>query len=268
MNVTIALGQMDVQLGEPERNWQTVVAMAQDAAARQADILVLPELWSTGYDLENAAAHATSTGQGIFARVADLARQHHLHILGSCLSLLGENRFGNTAVWFDPQGQNQATYSKIHLFRLMAEEQFLTAGEKLTLWETPWGTAGLAICYDLRFPEMFRAYALAGARLVFLPSEWPHPRLAHWQTLVRGRAIENQMFVIACNRVGNSKNTQFFGHSCIIDPWGETVIEGDEAPQLLVATIDTALVDTVRAKIPVFADRRPEIYGEIERLRD
>jgi len=260
MNVTIALGQMDVQLGEPERNWQTVVEMAQNAAARQADILVLPELWSTGYDLENAAAYVTPTDQGIFARVADLARQHHLHILGSCLSLLGVNRFGNTAVWFDPQGQNQAEYSKIHLFRLMAEEQFLTAGEKLAMLTTPWGKAGLAICYDLRFPEMFRAYALAGARLVFLPSEWPHPRLAHWQTLVRGRAIENQMFLIACNRVGTSKNSHFFGHSCMIDPWGETVIEGDESPQLLVATIDTSLVDTVRAKIPVFADRRPELY--------
>ncbi|MEI2609838.1 MAG: carbon-nitrogen family hydrolase [Candidatus Promineifilaceae bacterium] len=260
MNVTIALGQMDVQLGEPERNWQTVVAMAAAAAARQADILVLPELWSTGYDLENAAAYVTPTDQGIFARVADLARQHHLHILGSCLSLMGANRFGNTAVWFDPLGQNLATYSKIHLFRLMAEEQFLTAGEKLAMLTTPWGKAGLAICYDLRFPEMFRAYALAGARLVFLPSEWPHPRLAHWQTLVRGRAIENQMFLIACNRVGTSKNSHFFGHSCIIDPWGETVIEGDESPQLLVATINTALVDTVRAKIPVFADRRPELY--------
>lgn len=268
MKLTIALGQMDVQLGEPERNWQTVVAMVEDAAARQADILVLPELWSTGYDLENAAAYATSTDQGIFARVADLSRQHNLHILGSCLSLLGENRFGNTAVWFDSQGQNLAVYSKIHLFRLMAEEQFLTAGEKLTTVATSWGKVGLAICYDLRFPEMFRAYALAGARLVFLPSEWPHPRLAHWQTLVRGRAIENQMFMIACNRVGNSKSTQFFGHSCIIDPWGETVIEGGESPQLLVATIDTSLVDTVRAKIPVFADRRPELYEGIERLRD
>ena len=260
MKVTIALGQMDVIVGEPERNWQTVQQLAQDAAARQADVLVLPELWSTGYDLENAAAHATPVYAGMFARVADLAREHHLHILGSCLSLLGENRFGNTLTWFDPQGQNLATYSKIHLFRLMAEEQFLTAGEKLTTLETPWGKAGLAICYDLRFPELFRAYALAGARLVFLPSEWPHPRLAHWQTLVRGRAIENQMFMIACNRVGTSKNTHFFGHSCIIDPWGETVIEGDESPQLLVATIDTALVDTVRAKIPVFADRRPELY--------
>ena len=205
MNVTIALGQMDVQLGEPERNWQTVAEIAQDAAARQADILVLPELWSTGYDLENAAAHATPTDQGIFARVADLARQHNLHILGSCLSRLGENRFGNTAVWFDPQGQNQAEYSKIHLFRLMSEEQFLTAGEKLTLLETPWGKAGLAICYDLRFPEMFRAYALAAARLAFLPSEWPHPRLAHWKTLVRGRAIENHaprliLLDISCRR--------------------------------------------------------------------
>ncbi len=260
MQLKIALGQMDVQVGKPEQNWQTVVEMAQDAAAHRADILVLPELWSTGYDLANAAAHAIPLDQGIFTRTAALARDHRLHILGSCLSLLGENQFGNTAAWFDPQGKIAAAYSKIHLFRLMAEEQFLTAGNHLTTLDTPWGKAGVAICYDLRFPEQFRAYALAGAVMTFLPSEWPHPRLAHWQTLLRGRAIENQMFMIACNRVGQSGETRFFGHSCIIDPWGEIVIEGDETPQLLVATIDTTLVDTVRAKIPVFADRRVDVY--------
>ena len=260
MKLTISLAQMDVILAEPERNLVTARQMVTDAAQRGSDVVVLPELWSTGYDLENADQYATATDAGIFAEVAQLARQHGIAILGSCLSLLAEGEYGNTAVYINNQGQLLGQYSKIHLFQLMDEHLHLTAGEKLTVVETEWGLGGLSICYDLRFPEIFRAYALSGVQMVFLPSEWPHPRLAHWQTLLRARAIENQMYLIACNRVGNSNNTDFFGHSCIIDPWGEIVVEAGESEVLLTAEIDLAKVDAARAKIPVFADRRPELY--------
>jgi omega-amidase len=260
MKLTISLGQMDVQLGQPEKNLAVVKLMAAEAARRGSDVLVLPELWSTGYDLENPAAYATTSDQGIFDAVAQLAREHRLHILGSCLSLLAEGQYGNTAVLFGPDGRSLGEYSKIHLFRLMQEEQYLTAGNRLALLETAWGPSGLAICYDLRFPEMFRTYALAGARVVFLPSEWPHPRLAHWRTLLRARAIENQLYLVACNRVGASKGVDFFGHSCIVDPWGQAVIEAGESELLLTAAVDLDRVDAVRQTIPVFNDRRPELY--------
>lgn len=261
MKLHLSLGQMDVKLGQPEANLATVQAMTAEAARRGSDLVLFPELWSTGYDLENGADYATSIQEGIFARVAALARQHRIAILGSCLSTVGEGQIGNTAVYFDSTGQPQAVYSKTHLFRLMAEEQYLAPGHGRSLVQTAWGLMGLAICYDLRFPELFRAYALDGAQLVFLPSEWPHPRLAHWQTLLRARAIENQLFVVACNRIGRSKETDFFGHSCIIDPWGETIIEGGESEMLLTAAIDLAQVAAVRAKIPIFQDRRPDVYG-------
>jgi omega-amidase len=261
MKVTISLGQMDVVLGEPARNLERARALAGEAAARSSDVLVLPELWSTGYDLERAAAHATRPDGGMFAAVAELAREHRLYITGSLLGKIAGGGVGNMAVLFGPEGEALATYSKIHLFRLMDEEKHLAAGDELALAETPWGKTGLAICYDLRFPEQFRAYALAGATIVFLPSEWPHPRLAHWRTLLRARAIENQFFVVACNRVGESKNTRFFGHSTIVDPWGELVVEGGEQEMLLTATIDTAQVAAVRERIPVLSDRRPDIYG-------
>jgi len=260
MRVTISLGQMDVKLGQPEVNLATVAALTAEAARRGSAVVVFPELWSTGYDLENGERYATAVTAGIFAEVAALARQQGIAILGSCLSDLGEGQVGNTAVYFATDGRILGQYSKTHLFRLMDEDQFLTAGDSLTLLKTGWGKAGLGICYDLRFPELFRAYALAGAELIFLPSEWPHPRLMHWRTLLRARAIENQMFMVACNRVGESKGTRFFGHSCILDPWGEIVVEAGEAEMLVTAVIDTAQVAEVRAKIPVFADRRPELY--------
>lgn len=260
MKLTIALAQMDVQLGQPAQNLQRAANFAAKAATQRADLLLLPELWSTGYDLERAGEYATGLEAGVFAETAVLARQHQLAIVGSCLADLGEGRVGNTAVFHNAAGQVQATYSKTHLFRLMDEEQYLAAGDSLTMVETPWGKMGLAICYDLRFPEIFRRYALHGAQVILLPAEWPQPRLAHWRTLLRARAIENQMFVVACNRVGASKGQTFFGHSCVIDPWGEVVLEMGEEEGLETAVLDLNLVGSVRAKIPVFADRRPDLY--------
>lgn len=260
MQLHIALGQMDVQLGQVQANLATVQRLTAVAADQGCDLLLLPELWSTGYDLENKSRYATPTDAGMFAELAQLAAQHQIAIVGSCLADLGHGRVGNTAVYFDKTGRSLGEYSKTHLFRLMAEEQYLVAGHGRTLIQTEWGLAGLAICYDLRFPELFRAYALAGANMILLPAEWPHPRLAHWRTLLQARAIENQLFVVACNRVGESKNSRFFGHSCIIDPWGEMVVEGNEEAGLLTAVVDLDRVADIRAKIPVFADRRPDIY--------
>jgi len=261
MNLKVSLAQMDVLLGSPDENLAKARSMTAYAAKQGADVVVLPELWSTGYDLENAAAYATPIDRGIFAEMASLANEHNICVLGSCLSLLGPGKFGNTAVFFDRDGKALGEYTKIHLFRLMDEHKYLSAGDHLTIVETSWGKAGLAICYDLRFPEVFRAYALAGVRIVFLPAEWPHPRLSHWRMLLRARAIENQMYVAACNRVGASKDTRFCGHSCIIDPWGEIVAEAGEDEELLTAESEMDRVDQVIARIPVFADRRPEIYS-------
>ncbi len=261
MRLAISIGQMDVQLGLPQENLAVVTRMTAEAARRGSDVVVFPELWSTGYDLENGADYATGTDAGIFAEVAALAKANKIAILGSCLADLGAGRIGNTAVFFDKNGVAQGEYSKTHLFRLMNEEQYLVAGDTRTLLNTEWGKMGVAICYDLRFPELFRAYALAGAKLIFLPSEWPHPRLAHWRTLLQARAIENQLFMVACNRVGTTGETAFFGHSAIIDPWGAFVVEAGESEMLITAVIDLDNVDEVRQKIPIFQDRRPEIYG-------
>ncbi len=262
MKLKIALGQLDVKLAEPAANLEKARAFAAEAARVNADILVLPELWTTGYDLANAARYATDVTAGLFAEMAGIAREYQIYLLGSSLSLPENGGFGNTAVFLTPTGDLLAQYTKLHLFRLMDEDQYLVPGNQPTLVSTPWGKAGLAICYDLRFPELFRHYALSGASFIFLPAEWPHPRLSHWQTLLRARAIENQVYMIACNRVGTSGDTRFFGHSCVIDPWGELVVEAGETELLLTAEIDLDLVSQVRHKIPVFADRRSDIYGD------
>jgi len=255
--------QMDCLLGEPARNFERAAVHVAEAARRGSQLVLLPELWSTAYALERApelaGPLARGPGDGPFGCVAALAQQHGVWLGGSLLEERG-GRYYNCLALYGPDGQLHAAYRKLHLFRLMQEEQHLAAGEEAVLAETPWGKTGLAICYDLRFPELFRRYALAGARLLILPAEWPHPRREHWRTLLRARAIENQCFVAACNRVGTTGSNTFFGASALIDPWGETLIEGGEGEMVLTATVDLAAVDSVRQRIPVFADRRPDAY--------
>jgi omega-amidase len=260
MKLKISLGQMDIKLGEVSANMATVQEMTAEAAEGGSDLIVFPELWPTGYDLQRAAEYVTDTRSGVFSFMATLAKKYEIAISGSALSLLGNAAYGNTAVLIDPKGISLGEYSKTHLFRLMEEDHYLKAGDNLGVFDSPWGKVGLAICYDLRFPELFRAYALAGVHTVILPSEWPNPRKMHWQTLLRARAIENQIFLVACNRIGQSGDTSFFGHSSIIDPWGETIVEANEQADLISAEIDTSAVKLVRNKIPIFADRRPDVY--------
>nr|WP_290668617.1 carbon-nitrogen family hydrolase [Ardenticatena sp.] len=257
--VRVSIAQFSVQQANPTANLETVAAYAAEAAARGSEVLVLPELWGHGYDLANADTYAAELNAGLFAETARLARQHGLFIYGS---LLGRRQGhpANMAALFAPDGAVVAAYSKIHLFRLMDEDRWLTPGEEGVLVDAPWGATGLAICYDLRFPELFRRYALEGAQVFFICAQWPKARLTHWRTLLRARAIENQAVVVACNRCGETDGTLFGGHSVILDAWGQPVVEAGEAPVLLTADVDIASVASVRRKIPIFQDRRPVVY--------
>jgi len=263
-NLTISLAQMDCRLGDPETNFAHAATLIAEAARRGSDLVLLPELWSTAYALDAAPVlssplAATPQAGGWFGRVAALAAAHKLYVGGSLLEARG-GRYYNCFALYAPNGELAGAYRKVHLFRLMDEEKHLAPGEETVTLDLPWGKSGLAICYDLRFPELFRGYALAGARLMLLPAEWPHPRRMHWQTLLRARAIENQCFVAACNRVGTTGSATFFGASAVIDPWGEALVEAGETEVLLTVSIDLALVDSVRQRIPVFEDRRAELY--------
>lgn len=265
-SVQISLIQMDCTLGKPKENFARAEPLIAQAAQQGSQLVVLPELWSTAYDLEHAAAHASSLAQragerGWFGKLARLARKHKVWLAGSLLEVQADGRFYNSMTIYGPEGRLKGVYRKIHLFRLMEEEIYLAPGQNTTLLQLPWGKTGLAICYDLRFPELFRHYALQGAQVILVSAEWPHPRRAHWRTLLRARAIENQCFVVACNRVGSSKGADFCGASAVIDPWGETLVEGGEQEMILTACIEPGAVDAVRSRIPVFADRRAELYG-------
>jgi len=259
MKLTVSLAQIDIALGDLETNLNKAKTWVAEAARRGSNLVIFPEMWTTGYAWDQLETLAAAQAQ-IIQAVANLAKQHNIWFNGSFMALNEQGQPANTSILFDPQGRQAGLYRKIHLFGLMDEDQYLAAGQHLTTVETPWGQNGMAICYDLRFAEMFRTYALNGVNMVYLPSEWPHPRLAHWRTLIRARAIENQMYIVAVNCVGDNGKNSFCGHSAIIDPWGNAVVEAGESELLLTATIETGMVAQVRQKIPVFKDRRPDLY--------
>jgi predicted amidohydrolase len=258
----LALLQMDIEAGNTEANFAKLAAMLETAVSgeRKPDVILFPEMWNTGYALTEIETIADEQGNRTKALLSGFSRKHRVHIIGGSIAELKDGDAYNTMYAFDREGNVVADYSKIHLFRLMDEEKYLQAGNKLGKLKLEGNEAGMMICYDIRFPELARKLALEGAKLLFVPAEWPHPRLHHWRTLLTARAIENQMFVIACNRTGSSGGTNFFGHSLVLDPWGEIVAEAGEDETILYADIDLSLVDAVRSKIPVFEDRRPSIY--------
>jgi predicted amidohydrolase len=260
MKITVSLVQFDVQVGQPDANYAHVAGQVAEAARRGSDLVVLPELWSSGYDLVRARDYASPTDAGAFAQMANLAREHQVFLIGSSLATL-EDGIGNTAVLFNNEGEPVSQYTKVHLFGPMEEDRYLSAGSRLVIAGTPWWAMGISICYDLRFPEMFRVYALAGCKLIVVMAQWPSVRHQHWETLLRARAIENQCFFAACNRVGTSGSTRFAGGSCVLGPSGESLATGGDGPELVTAEIDFDRMKEVRNQIPVFRDRRVAVYG-------
>ncbi len=258
----LALLQMHIEAGQPDINFNKLAELLEQAVggANKPDVIMFPEMWNTGYALTEIRQLADREGERTKAFLSEFSRKHSVFIIGGSIAELKAGEVFNTIYAFDREGNVISDYSKIHLFRLMDEEKHLAAGDKPGRLELDGQEAGMMICYDIRFPELARKLALGGAKLLFVPAEWPNPRLHHWRTLLTARAIENQMFVIACNRMGKSGDTEFFGHSMVLDPWGEVIAEANGEETILFADIDLALVDAVRSKIPVFEDRRPAVY--------
>ncbi|MDP8261747.1 MAG: carbon-nitrogen family hydrolase [Candidatus Ancaeobacter aquaticus] len=265
MKLTISIAQIDVAITRPQENIKKAEPLITEAVKRGSDLICFPEMWTTGfnwgYNERNAQDHEKISGQ-----ISQLANKYKIWINGSILSLNENQKVSNTSILFDKDGVKAGVYRKTHLFSLLHEEKHMEAGDKLTLVDTPWGLIGLTVCYDIRFPELFRTYALKGAKMILSPMAFPHSRLDHWKVLVRARAIENQMFIIGTNQVGTEDFGEdgiitYCGDSVIIDPWGHTVIQACETQEeLLTTTIDTDLVDETRKKMEVFKDRRTDLY--------
>jgi predicted amidohydrolase len=260
----------------PNENVESALAAIADAANESADLVCLPEIFNVGYfAFDDYEREAESLAGPTLSRVADAAREHGIGVLaGSIVEDLAvssrdgfdtpaEQGLANTSVFFDRAGERRAVYRKHHLFGYESREaELLVPGESLGLAAFEGFELGMTTCYDLRFPELYRELAEAGATLVLVPSAWPYPRVDHWQLLPRARAVENQLFVATCNGSGVFGGTALCGRSAIYDPWGEVLAKagagghvGDE-PTIVTADIDPDRVEDVREGFPAFGDRR------------
>ena len=224
----------------------------------QADIAVLPELWISGaFDLPLAREVAAPLDFPVLERIRAMAKAADTWVhAGSYAERVPDGRTFNTAVLIGPDGEIVATYRKRHLFGFATGERTLiTAGDALIVAETPLGHTGIATCYDLRFPEMFRDLVDAGAETFLVASGWPTPRIGHWDVLTRARAIEDQAWMVACNGVGSHADITLGGHSIVIDPQGNVVAEAGDDETVLFADVEPGRAREWREAFPVLDDR-------------
>ena len=250
--------QFHIALGYIDANLDTAMAALRRVSQQGAKLAVLPEMWSCGYDYRNLSELAKETPR-VLQELQQECQKLGLVIVGSLPELQNDTIY-NTAYVID-RGEIVGSYRKLHLFSTMREDQFLGSGDTTLVVDTSVGRLGVAICYDLRFPELFRKLALAGAEIICIPAEWPKPRQEHWKTLLRARAIENQLFVIAANCCGVQGKLDFTGLSQLISPLGNILQIAKEEDIELVGQFDFSEMEQYRKKIDILNDRRADIYG-------
>ncbi|OEH91758.1 carbon-nitrogen family hydrolase [Bacillus solimangrovi] len=255
--------QMDIQFGQPDLNFEHAKSLLHKYAT-DSDVLVLPELWTTGYDLTRLDEIGDHEAQRFQSEMSETVAALQTHLVAGSTAAIRKNGITNSLYVYNKTGSKQLSYSKAHLFQLMNEHHYLISGEQDGLFMLDGTTCAGMICYDIRFPEWIRLHAVNGAKVIFVVAQWPLARVDHWRSLLIARAIENQCFVVACNRIGSDPDNTFAGHSMVINPWGDIIAEVDETSEALTAEIDLTEINNVRKTIPIFEDRRPSLYEKLE----
>ena len=264
----LTLAQIEVEAADIAGNRRRAERAIELAASQGADLVALPEIFNVGYfAFDVYERYAEPLAGETLTGIAEAASDHGIGVIaGSIVEDLAATEsastpadvgLANTTVFFDRTGNRQGIYRKRHLFGYdSAEADLLVPGERDTVIEFEGLGVGMTTCYDLRFPEQFRRLTDAGATLVVVPSAWPYPRVEHWKTLSRARAIENQGYVATVNGAGAFEDATLLGRSTIYDPWGTTLASSDDEPTLVTAEIDPSVVERVREEFPALRDRR------------
>jgi predicted amidohydrolase len=255
-----------------ERNLATADRLTRAAAAAGAELIVLPEKWAVLGTPEETAAGAEPFDGPALAWARATARELGVDLLAGSIAerVPDRDRGSNTSVHIGPDGDVRAVYRKIHMFdvevagRTYRESEHEAPGDEIVLSETAGGVElGLTICYDLRFPELYRILAVRGARVITVPAAFTLPTTRdHWEPLLRARAIENQAFVIAANQVGeHAKGYRSGGRSMIVDPWGVVLAQAPDSETFITAELDLERQAEIRRSLPSLANRRPHAYA-------
>lgn len=261
MKKKIALIQMEVALAAPETNFNHMEKLMEEAVKEKPDILVMPETWNTGFYISHKLQEvADENGSRTFALCSRFAKEWGVNIVaGSTAVKMGEQIY-NRATIFNRRGEWVGMYDKAHGFSLAHESSFFTPGNHTTAFTLDDIPCSMAICYDLRFPEWIRREILeAPVDLFFLPAAWPKVRHGQWDILCRARAVENQMYFCAVNQGGGTGKGEYGGHSLLVNPLGETIVQGGDKEEILYGDIDLDFLAKVRERLDSLADRRREL---------
>jgi len=270
MSFLLGLCQMRVEK-DKQKNLQRAEAMIREAAKMGAEMIALPEIFNCPYSNKFFREYAeTSQGQTVNL-LSSLARELSIYIVGGSIPELDNDKVYNTSFIFNRQGEIIGKHRKIHMFDIdiaggisMKESDILTPGDRMTVVDTEFGKIGVAICYDSRFPELFRNMALAGAKLILLPAAYTlMTGISHWDITMRARALDNQVFFAAISPSRDPHgHYQAYGHSCVATPWGEFSARTDTRESVVLAEIDFDYIDSIRQQLPILKHRRPDIYRQ------
>jgi len=251
--LTVALGEYDTGWHDPVKSLAKARAIAQQARAAGADLLVLPEMCASGFTMHADKFAEPPNGPSTRALSA-IAKDHRLWIIAG-LSMHRDGRYLNSALVFAPDGSHVATYDKQRLFGYAKETTVYSAGTNPCVIQIGGLSLVLFVCFDLRFPDLFQAVAPEVDACVVI-ANWPSARQRHWEVLTQARAIENQCYVVAVNRIGEADGIAYKGGSVIFDPWGERCDKPAPNSSLRIGELSRAMVSGVREKFPLIGDKR------------
>jgi omega-amidase len=261
--VRISSAQISSIWEEPEKTLEKAGIFIRHAAVSGAALICFPEQFATGWDPQPRKNIQDIRGS-IVTTLQGYAKENAISILGS-FRQVNDPLPKNTAVAIGRDGRILSTYAKMHLFSSGHEDKGNSPGTDLGLFPLDSLSCGIAICYDLRFPDLFRLYAQQGAQAVFIPSAWPHVRTRHWELFIQARALENQMYIVGVNTTGQTPIESYSGNSMTADPHGTIISRANEAEQLVFTDLDPAIIATTRREFPVEKDRKDALYHSISR---
>lgn len=254
---------------DKELNKAKAEKFIREAAEGGAQIVCLPEMWNCPYSNDYFRKFAEPENGETVAFMSKIAKNLGIYLIGGTIAEIDDDKVYNTAYCFDREGKLIGKHRKVHLFDIdvkgkirFMESDTLTAGDSLTVIDTEYCKVGVAICYDVRFPDLFKNMALAGAKLMFLPAAFNTTTgPAHWELLMRTRAMDNQVYFAACAPARDDNGIfKAYGNSCVAGPWAEFVAHADEKECVLFADIDLDHVDSIREQLPLLKHRREELY--------
>ena len=252
----IASIQLEIRDG---RNKEETIGYALEmmGKAEGSDLILLPEIWNIGFFAYDQYVAESEPLDGLTATaISQKAKELGAYVYSGSFVENRGGKYYNTSILFDREGEKIGEYRKIHLFSYKSREpEILTPGTEISVLNTEFGKFGLSTCYDLRFPELYRAMVDKGAEFFLVTSGWPFPRLSHWLVFNQARAIENSCFLISCNAAGVQQGTRFLGHSLIVDPWGVVVAGSAHEERIITADIDPGLVAKTRQEFSALRDR-------------